>query len=288
MLLARMSRGFVSSIYNALVEATWRDSPTSSAPRVIAKTGRRQVPEPQRAVQQLRALAEPYRLRVVAAAEGFPVIPGRYGQIEWFDGHDLAVHTDRPRLFEKLWAISGMRRHQIGDAEMRAVFPPEALQQVAAVIRARQKRTQTSPRSLQNLRSRVTSRSQEPLFGDGTDDPVGGNGATPVNSTRIEILDSPTGPCRLRVADYDKRKEEIAMMGQLITVEDAAKLLSCSPAAVRKWLYQKRLRAVKIGRLTRLRLEDVEHVASAGFEADATRGAARSPTQGQVMARQKG
>ena len=77
-------------------------------------------------------------------------------------------------------------------------------------------------------------------------------------------------------------------MGQLITVEDAAKLLACSPAAVRKWLYQKRLRAVKIGRLTRLPLEDIERVASAGFEGEGTRGATRSPAQGQVTARQKG
>src|SRR5947209_17792670 len=127
MLLARMSRGFVSSIYNALVEATWRDSPTSSAPRVIAKTGRRQVPEPQRAVQQLRALAEPYRFRVRADAEGFPVIPGRYGRIEWHcDGVNchacplpgqlaLAVYTDRPRLFSKIWSIPGVRRYQTGD-----------------------------------------------------------------------------------------------------------------------------------------------------------------------------
>jgi len=90
------------------------------------------------------------------------------------------------------------------------------------------------------------------------------------------------------VADQEEPKKEMATMGQLITVEDAAKLLSCSPAAVRKWLYQKRLRAVKIGRLTRLRLADIEHVASAGFEADGPRGAARSLTQGQLTARQKG
>ena len=76
-------------------------------------------------------------------------------------------------------------------------------------------------------------------------------------------------------------------MGQLITVEDAAKLLSCSPAAVRKWLYQKRLRAVKIGRLTRLPLEEIERVASAGLEVDGARGATRSPAQGQLT-RQKG
>ena len=113
-------------------------------------------------MQQVRALANSYRFRVQADVEGFPIIPGRYGQIEWLDGHDLAVYTNRPRLFPKVWSIPGVRRHQTGDSEMRAVFPPEALEQVAAVIRARRKRTQTSPQSLQNLRSRVTSRLKEP------------------------------------------------------------------------------------------------------------------------------
>jgi len=141
---------------------------------MIAKSGPRQVPEPQRAVAQLRTVAKPYRFRVQADAEGFPVIHGRHGQIEWYcDGVNcsscllpgqfaLAVYTDRPRLFTKLWAIPGVKRHQTGDTEMRAVFPAEALEQVATVIRARRKRTQTSPKSLQNLRPRVTSRFQEP------------------------------------------------------------------------------------------------------------------------------
>jgi excisionase family DNA binding protein len=53
---------------------------------------------------------------------------------------------------------------------------------------------------------------------------------------------------------------------QLITVEEAAKRLACSPAAIRKWLYQRRLRGIKVGRLTRLRLEDIERVASKGLE----------------------
>ena len=135
----------------------------------LAREGRRQTP-----AQQLRTLAEPYRFRIQADAEGFPIIPGRYGQIEWYcdgvncsscalPGHfALAVYTDRPRLFAKLWAIPGVKRHQTGDSEMRAVFPLEALEQVATVIRARRKRTQTSPKSLQNLRPRVTSRFQEP------------------------------------------------------------------------------------------------------------------------------
>ena len=86
-------------------------------------------------------LAQPHRLRVESDAEGFPVIPGRYGQIEWFDGNDLAVYTDRPRLFARLWAIPGVRRHQTGDTEMRAVLAPEALLQVARVIKARRRRT---------------------------------------------------------------------------------------------------------------------------------------------------
>ena len=122
-----------------------------SGDRPIARANRRQLSESQRAVQQLRALAEPYRFRVRADAEGFPVIPGRYGRIEWHcDGvhcHScplpgqaaLAVYTERPRLFSKIWSIPGVRRRQTGDSEMRAVFPSEALEQVARVIRAHRK-----------------------------------------------------------------------------------------------------------------------------------------------------
>src|SRR5262245_29467098 len=85
----------------------------------------------------LRDLARPLRLRVTADAEGYPIIPGRYGRIEWFDGRDLAMYSGHPRCFAKIWAIPGVHRHQTGDDEMRAVFPPEALEQVAAVIRAK-------------------------------------------------------------------------------------------------------------------------------------------------------
>jgi hypothetical protein len=96
-------------------------------------------------------LAKPYRFRVGADAEGFPVIPGRYGQVEWHcDGVKcwsralpgqvaLAVYTDRPRLFSKIWSIPGVRQHQTGDTEMRAVFPVDTLEQVAAVVRARRR-----------------------------------------------------------------------------------------------------------------------------------------------------
>jgi len=100
-------------------------------------------------VKQLKALAKPYRFRVQTDAEGFPIIPGRYGRIEWHcDGVNchscalpdqvaLAIYTERPRLFSKIWSIPGVRRHQTGDSEIRAVFPVEALEQVATVIRAK-------------------------------------------------------------------------------------------------------------------------------------------------------
>jgi hypothetical protein len=104
------------------------------------------------AFAQLRTLAGASRFRVRPDAEGWPVIPGRLGQIEWYCGGQdchgrplpgpaLAVYTDRPRLFPKLWAIPGVRRWQTGGREMRAVFPPEALTLVAGVIRARRQAT---------------------------------------------------------------------------------------------------------------------------------------------------
>jgi len=53
-------------------------------------------------------------------------------------------------------------------------------------------------------------------------------------------------------------------MQRLITVKEAAELLACSEAAVRKWIYQGRLAKVKVCRLTRLRLSDVEAMVSDG------------------------
>src|SRR5262249_21019859 len=52
---------------------------------------------------------------------------------------------------------------------------------------------------------------------------------------------------------------------QLITVNEAAKLLACTPAAVRKWLAMRRLDPVKIGRLTRLKLTDIQRIATEGL-----------------------
>jgi len=126
--------------------------------------------ETRAAFEQLRGIARPLRLRVIADSDGFPIIPGRYGQIERFcDGLNcwscplpgqvaLAVYTDHRRLFEKLWAVPGVKRHQAGDNEMRATFLPDCIEQVSTLIKARRRRMgrPLSPEAAKNLRgSRV-------------------------------------------------------------------------------------------------------------------------------------
>lgn len=54
-------------------------------------------------------------------------------------------------------------------------------------------------------------------------------------------------------------------MDQLLTVKEAAHRLSCSEAAIRKWLYQRRLPRVKVGRLTRIRQSDLEGLLAHGL-----------------------
>jgi hypothetical protein len=105
------------------------------------------------AFAQVRKLAAAARFRVRPDAEGWPVIPGRLGLIEWYcDGRDchscpltagpgLAVCTDRPRLFPRLRVLPGLRCWQSGDREMWAAFRPEALTLVARAIRSRRRAT---------------------------------------------------------------------------------------------------------------------------------------------------
>ena len=47
-------------------------------------------------------------------------------------------------------------------------------------------------------------------------------------------------------------------MDKLLTVKQAAELLACSEAGIRKWIYQRKLPVVKVGRLTRVRATDLE------------------------------
>lgn len=96
-------------------------------------------------------------VRVTADAEGWPIVPGRLGAIEWAcDGLDchgcrlpgfvLAVSTTRRRLHRPLLGNPGVVRHQRGTDELRAVFAPDpaTLQLVARVIRPRRRRVLSS------------------------------------------------------------------------------------------------------------------------------------------------
>jgi excisionase family DNA binding protein len=78
---------------------------------------------------------------------------------------------------------------------------------------------------------------------------------------------------RPRGEDTGARPE---IVSRLMSVEQVAEVLSCTPAAVRKWIYQRRLPVVKIGRLTRIRRADVGAIVANGLPAtDDLRGAPR-------------
>ena len=104
--------------------------------------------EQRAAHESLKVAAAPLRLRVTLDSEEWPRINGSTGQIEHNGGTLFAVYTNKPRMFAKLWAIPGVRRWQTGDDEMRALFPFTVLPAVAAVVRARVRRTSSTAKHL--------------------------------------------------------------------------------------------------------------------------------------------
>jgi hypothetical protein len=92
------------------------------------------------------------------------VIPGKLGRLEYHDGRELAVYSDRPRVFARLWAVPGIRRWQVGDKEVRALVPSASLPEVAGIIQAPRRRPAKSAAPLQKAPTpayRVTSATQE-------------------------------------------------------------------------------------------------------------------------------
>lgn len=55
-------------------------------------------------------------------------------------------------------------------------------------------------------------------------------------------------------------------MDQLISVKESANRLGCTEAAVRKWLHQRKIERVKLGRLTRIRQADVDAIIRVGVQ----------------------
>lgn len=54
-------------------------------------------------------------------------------------------------------------------------------------------------------------------------------------------------------------------MDNLISVKQTAEKLACSEASIWKWIQDKRLQKVKIGRLTRLKEQDVDAIIRLGL-----------------------
>lgn len=126
-------------------------------------------------LRELVAAAGLTRARIVPDAEGFPVVPGRLGQVEWLGAEwrtgeeRLYVFTARGRIIPKLLAIPGVHKHQMGDTEARLWFPAHdaaCLREVCRTIRARVRRTggPGNPDALRRARE-MKSRPAAPVAG---------------------------------------------------------------------------------------------------------------------------
>jgi excisionase family DNA binding protein len=56
-------------------------------------------------------------------------------------------------------------------------------------------------------------------------------------------------------------------LDQLLTVAEAAQLLALRPCTIRKWLYERRLPYVRLGRAVRLRKVDIERMVQENYSA---------------------
>jgi hypothetical protein len=125
--------------------------------------------EQQAAAERLRGL--PGRPRVREDAEGWPVIAGRYGRVEWDTPGVLAVFTDHRRMIAKLAAVPGVGRYQTGDTEARRLLDPTAYPEVATLIRVRRLRSAATAKHLVAHAYRATNPTLEASGrrGDGPD-----------------------------------------------------------------------------------------------------------------------
>jgi hypothetical protein len=81
-------------------------------------------------------------------------IPCKHGHISIHGLDSLAAYCDRPRIFAGLLAVPGVRVHQRGDSELTVTFAPGRLPAVAAVLKARKRRT-LSPEQRAALQDRL-------------------------------------------------------------------------------------------------------------------------------------
>lgn len=86
-------------------------------------------------------MVEPLRLRVTADVEGWPMVRGRYGRLEYHDGVVVSVFTDHRLIRSRLLELPGSRRAQEGDDELRVVVPVSSLAAAGKSILASRRRT---------------------------------------------------------------------------------------------------------------------------------------------------
>ena len=118
-------------------------------------------------------LVSPLRLRVTTDLEGWPIIQGRVGQLEWHEPTTVAVYSRSMRMLAKLAQIPGLRRHQIGDTEFRLLLPldgmhdKDQLRGVSRLLRLRTRRILTEPQkaALVAGQKRFQSHNQSPQSG---------------------------------------------------------------------------------------------------------------------------
>jgi hypothetical protein len=111
------------------------------------------------AFPDFRALVAPLRLRVKADAKGFPIAPGRYCHLEWYDPGQIAIYSRTMRMLTKLTKVLGVRRHrhQVGDQEFRLLLAVDnvhdraALGAIARLLRVRTRRVLSERQKLTHL-----------------------------------------------------------------------------------------------------------------------------------------
>ena len=116
--------------------------------------------EQRSAFETFRSVVAPLRLRVTADTEGFPIAPGRYGQLEWHPTSHVAIHSQTMRMLAKLLRIPGVRRHQVGDGEFRLLLPVDnvhdraGLGAIARLLRIRTRRVLSERQKLTLIQGR--------------------------------------------------------------------------------------------------------------------------------------
>ena len=53
-------------------------------------------------------------------------------------------------------------------------------------------------------------------------------------------------------------------MEQLMRIEKAAQVLDCSPKTIRKWVYERKIQIVKVGKSVRIAASEIERLQKAG------------------------